>query len=85
MPITEGRVRTSTGFRSAQHPITVVRPVYDDTGALVACQVELEAQMDDGGNQEVWLDLLPLLTVAQRTILTNILTAIANRVVRELR
>ena len=80
MPIQEGRVRTSTGFANVNFPLTAIRPVYDAVGALTAVNVELKAVFDDGLPSMVTVDLMSLLTAAQRTTLNNLLVAIATRV-----
>ena len=79
MALTQGKVRTSTGVRNPNHPITAIRPVYDDAGLLIAVRVEVEALFDNGSFQEVGVDLLPLLTPGQRTTLAGVLAAIAIR------
>ena len=79
MPIQEGKVRTSTGPANPNYPITEIRPLYDAAGVLIAVDVVLKAMFDDGNPSMVTVNLLPLLTAAQKTTLTNILAAIATR------
>ena len=76
MSITLGRTKVSTDIANVLQPIALLRPQYDAAGNLTVFTVKGAAVFGDGSIETVGLDILPLLTLAQRTTLTNVLASI---------